>query len=152
MFLFSNDVFLKNISLIYIIEKHSEVSVRADGCNKLFKVDLDEPWNCLWYCYQKSLPPALTLFWRIRVAMPSSVATTKFWEAPNIFAFKWARVFGVGHRLFKHKTTGNAKLFGEAWPYWQPLATPTVIPPSRPRPPASLKSLWCDTSWQSPQL
>jgi len=54
--------------IIEIIEKHSEFPVLANICNKLFKVDLDKPWNCLWYCYQKPPPsPPLPLFWKVRV-------------------------------------------------------------------------------------
>ena len=54
-----------------IIENHSEFSVWANSCNKLFKleVDLDKPWNYLWYCYQKA-PPPLPPFWKVRGEVP----------------------------------------------------------------------------------
>jgi len=39
----------------------------------------------------------------------SGVADPKVWEERNIFDFKWATVFGLGHRLSKHKTTRYAR-------------------------------------------
>jgi len=51
-----------------IIENYSELSGCPNSCNKLFQVDLDKPWNYLWYCYEKAPPPPLHHFWKDRGA------------------------------------------------------------------------------------
>ena len=71
-----------------------------------------------------------------------------FWEGSNICVFKRATVFGVGHRLSKHKMTKNARILG----VHDLFANPWLHLCQCPHSPASLKSSRCDTSWQSAEL
>jgi len=60
--------------------------------------------------------------------IPSSVASPKFWDGLNIFDFKRATVFGVGHCLSKHKTASYAKNFwGPRPPLTSLLGTPMPL-------------------------
>jgi len=58
-----------------------------------------------------------------RFSQFNSAASPKIWLGPNIFDFKRATVFGLGHRLSKHKTARYAKHFGGYSSFGPPLAT-----------------------------
>jgi len=49
--------------------------------------------------------------------MYSSVGSPKFWVG-ECFDFKRARVFGLGHRLWKKQTKRYARNFWREWPPW----------------------------------
>jgi len=64
LFLFINNVDRKNNNRNY--RTHSEFSGCSNSCINLLQVDLDKPWNYLWYCYEKTPPPPLPAFWKGR--------------------------------------------------------------------------------------
>ena len=82
-----------------IIENNSEFSVWANSYNKLFKVDLDKPWNYLWYCYQKARHP-LQPFWKVRGETPPlSCVPAEFtvWHFATKFATEIRKALNVNH-------------------------------------------------------
>jgi len=53
-----------------VIENPSEYLGARIAAINLFQFGIDQPLNCLWYCYEKAPPPPLPPFWKVRGQWP----------------------------------------------------------------------------------
>ena len=66
---FCSSTMLTSKIITEITENFSELSGDPNSCIYLFQVDLDKPWNYLWYCCDKAPPPRCIPFGRVEGAM-----------------------------------------------------------------------------------